>query len=602
MKYLRSIAARVVIAACFTMGGAAVGSGADARFDVNDVAYLWPAPSSPADVNGLISGAEPVAGSALRLWPADAFELLLQTAQTTTVTSSAGRPVSIDFAQFASEFKQPETWKVVGFRVDPSAPGSHPSVIAQFGSTPQIRLILQPVTVKDGVVRVHDVTAHLAYSFITGLDPQTRLPIANRQEFARIIADLTALKGQADRAGATTAGSLRVHPGLARRVPEFATNVRNFLTRHLAQAQLTEMAFMGTDPPEPWVFFAMARRPDGLFVPIGPPSLGGQRAQMLTFRGGTPVMPAPRTTNIDAASGVSTAPLFRSNAAALLPTAALATAAHPLHSEVPDFIANPRLTTVRNTDCVSCHTESTRRLLLHLGPATDAIVFQREPNVSGVDPGHLPQDPWNLRNFGWFQSRDGVIHPTVTTRAGNEVADAVAFVNAEYLRQTADARTAQPQTTARRIELATPENVANPLTLIMNIKSPQDFAQLKGLLDKIQGMPPEQNPVWRALTKIGTVHFARFVFLGESQLAVITTYDGSFEDYIDAFVNTIGPVFDQLLSHMADAPPLPVSDHRKEFLAYVQKNDLKAIAPFYSAYPTLKVQDILTLQNEAKQF
>jgi hypothetical protein len=135
----------------------------------------------------------------------------------------------------------------------------------------------------------------------------------------------------------------------------------------------------------------------------------------------------------------------------------------------------------------------------------------------------------------------------------------------------------------------------------MTIKSAQDLAALKALLEKIQSMPPEQNPISRALTKLSTVHFARFVFLNEHQLAVITTYDGSFEDYIDAFVNTIGAVFDQLLAHMADAPPLPVSEHRAEFLDYVRRNDLKAVPPFYSAYPHLKVLDILTLDKERRQ-
>lgn len=145
------------------------------------------------------------------------------------------------------------------------------------------------------------------------------------------------------------------------------------------------------------------------------------------------------------------------------------------------------------------------------------------------------------------------------------------------------------------------QSVANPLTLVMNIKSAEDFTKLKALIEGIQRLPPEQNPIWRALTKLANVHFARFVFLNERQLAVITTYDGSFEDYIDAFVNTIGTIFDQLLVHMSDAPPLPVAEHRKEFLDYVRKNDLTAIPPFFSAYPHLKVLDILTLDKQRKQ-
>ncbi len=136
--------------------------------------------------------------------------------------------------------------------------------------------------------------------------------------------------------------------------------------------------------------------------------------------------------------------------------------------------------------------------------------------------------------------------------------------------------------------------VQNPLTLIMNIKSPEDFAQLNGLLQKIQGAPPDRNPVWVALNKLKTVHFARFVFLANNtQLAVITTYDGSFEKYINDFIDEIGDVFNALLAHMSDAPPLPVQKNRDAFLAYVKKNDLRGIEPFYSAYPEASVITIL---------
>ena len=106
------------------------------------------------------------------------------------------------------------------------------------------------------------------------------------------------------------------------------------------------------------------------------------------------------------------------------------------------------------------------------------------------------------------------------------------------------------------------------------------------------------DEVQQALNNLNTVHFARFVFLNDRQLAVITTYDGSFLEYIDAFVDAIGGVFDQLLAHMADAPPLPVSANRQKFLDYVTKNDLTCLPPFYSAYPDLKVLDILTLQKQ----
>ncbi len=139
-----------------------------------------------------------------------------------------------------------------------------------------------------------------------------------------------------------------------------------------------------------------------------------------------------------------------------------------------------------------------------------------------------------------------------------------------------------------------PKMKQNPLTLIMKIKSPQDAAALQALLGKFLSMPRDQNPIDIALDKLAKVHFARFVFLeNNTQLAVITSYDDSFEDYINDFVNVIGDIFNALLAHMADAPPLPVQSNRQAFLDYVRKNDLRCVGTFYSAYPKLGVKTIL---------
>ena len=141
--------------------------------------------------------------------------------------------------------------------------------------------------------------------------------------------------------------------------------------------------------------------------------------------------------------------------------------------------------------------------------------------------------------------------------------------------------------------------VQNPLTLIMTIKSAADAQILSALLQKMQSAPPDKNPIWTALNKLNTVHFARFVFLeSNTKLAVITTYDGKFEDYINEFIDEIGDVFNALLAHMTDAPPLPVQQNRKAFLDYVRANDLRAIEPFYSAYPKATVLDIKAAMTE----
>jgi len=144
-----------------------------------------------------------------------------------------------------------------------------------------------------------------------------------------------------------------------------------------------------------------------------------------------------------------------------------------------------------------------------------------------------------------------------------------------------------------RAGATTDETVQNPLTLVLPIRSPEDHAALQATITQLQSLPRDQNPIIRALDQIATVHFARFVFLDETRLAVITTYDGDFAAYINEFVDHIGDVFTMLLQHVDDPPPLPVQAHRDEFLDYIRRHDLGCVPPFYSAYPSRTVLDIL---------
>ena len=92
---------------------------------------------------------------------------------------------------------------------------------------------------------------------------------------------------------------------------------------------------------------------------------------------------------------------------------------------------------------------------------------------------------------------------------------------------------------------------------------------------------------------------ARFVFLGDDQLAVITTYDGDFDRAIHAFVDESGPVVDDLRKHKEGTPQLSVRDNAAAFLDYVKNRGLKALGGMYSAYPARSVQDIHELQKQA---
>jgi hypothetical protein len=566
------------------------------RFDVNDISYLLPPPGNAAAVRDLIPADEKL-DDGTELWPQDAFTQVLAAAHTVRVTPSAGPDGQIDFTSLEAAFMQRGTWKVVAFRADPAAPGTAHEVSAVFGAAPEIRIVLQPVTVQGGVVKVHDFTTHLVFDYVgeplppvsEGLPPRS---VADKVAFGRILDDLQALKARATAAGISAAGPLNVHPALAANVPGFAAEVRTFLKRRLSGSKLRAASFMGVQGSEPWIFFAMAKQPRGMFVIPPLRTLRGPAAQMLTFKGGTAVMPLPSTLNVDATHGVSTSTLFESVAAATLDQPAVTGFAQPLKRDISDIVANPLKSNFFNTDCVSCHSESTRRRILNLPAGASGLRFSPAAGISGVADGVLPLGPWYVRNFGWFQ-RGSNVQPTATMRTANETAAAVEFIDLEYPVHNPQGAVG---TSGRSPQMA--DAVANPLTLVMDIKSQQDFVALKTLLEQMQQLPPDKNPITVALNKLATVHFARFVFLSERQLAVITTYNGTFDDYIDSFVNAIGRVFDQLLAHVSNAPPLPVADHRQEFLAYVQKHDLKSVGQMYSAYPTLKVLDILTLQKQ----
>jgi hypothetical protein len=66
--------------------------------------------------------------------------------------------------------------------------------------------------------------------------------------------------------------------------------------------------------------------------------------------------------------------------------------------------------------------------------------------------------------------------------------------------------------------------VQSPLTLVMTAESPEAFAALRKTVEDLQALPIDKNPVVAALDRLGTVHFARFVFLGDDQLAVTPPY------------------------------------------------------------------------------
>jgi hypothetical protein len=139
--------------------------------------------------------------------------------------------------------------------------------------------------------------------------------------------------------------------------------------------------------------------------------------------------------NSDGKQGVNTAVLFEDDIQSKLQSRKIAEQQRPLLKDIPDIIANPQLAHFFNTDCVSCHSESARRQDLRIRVKDAGFKYPRPAGISGVDTTLLPNNLWNVRNFGWFPDffANGKTVATVTMRTANEAAESVEVINEEYL-------------------------------------------------------------------------------------------------------------------------------------------------------------------------
>jgi len=144
--------------------------------------------------------------------------------------------------------------------------------------------------------------------------------------------------------------------------------------------------------------------------------------------------------------------------------------------------------------------------------------------------------------------------------------------------------------------------VQNALTALFPIKA----AAVDTLREQLKNNAINHD----GLNDVGTVHFARiFVFepnnpagVPSNIAAVITTYDDAFAPYIQDFVDqpAVADFFNSFLAAVDDPVAqdlIPVTKNAAAFATFVQKYDVTNPAntwgQWYSAYPTLTVQNIL---------
>lgn len=127
-----------------------------------------------------------------------------------------------------------------------------------------------------------------------------------------------------------------------------------------------------------------------------------------------------------------------------------------------------------------------------------------------------------------------------------------------------------------------------PLNVVMKIKAPtaEHAEKLR------QTIRHGAADIEFLLRQSKLVHFARFIFLnGDTELALLTTYQGGRKEYLEYFAKAAGPLFDRIFIHIQDAPPMPVGKHAEEFATHIARYDIPPVEGyFFSAYPQRTLQ------------
>lgn len=132
------------------------------------------------------------------------------------------------------------------------------------------------------------------------------------------------------------------------------------------------------------------------------------------------------------------------------------------------------------------------------------------------------------------------------------------------------------------------ENLQRMMNLIMPLKDPSPL----GRAEVAQAIAQNADEIFAGLDSVGTVHFARFLLIGNN-LCMISAYDGDFSNYIRDFIVAIGNVFDDIMDHVEGGEALkPTSENADKFIDWVHAHDLFQVPDFPG--------DLFDLQDLAK--
>ncbi|WP_114227051.1 MULTISPECIES: hypothetical protein [Sphingomonas] len=138
-----------------------------------------------------------------------------------------------------------------------------------------------------------------------------------------------------------------------------------------------------------------------------------------------------------------------------------------------------------------------------------------------------------------------------------------------------------------RPSLQPSESLQRMMNLVMPLKDTSPVGRARAAIAIAQNV----DEIFAGLDNVGTVHFARFVLIGDN-ICMISVYDGDFSNYIRDFIATVGSVFDAVIALVDGGDALrPTAHHVEAFIEWVREHDLFQAPDF----PT----DLFALQDAA---
>lgn len=143
----------------------------------------------------------------------------------------------------------------------------------------------------------------------------------------------------------------------------------------------------------------------------------------------------------------------------------------------------------------------------------------------------------------------------------------------------------QPQPGGPPPAIQSGDNLQRMMNLVMPLKDKTAVGRAMAALAVAQNT----DELYAGLDNVGTVHFARFVIVGNN-LCMFSVYDGDFTNYIRDFIATIGTVFDAVVAVIEGGDAvIPCERNIEAFIEWVHAHDM------YQA-PDLAT-DLLSQQN-----